>query len=72
MKRATAVSLEEVAAARKADPSSVFPSTTSLLHEQLWIMDRGAGELPVAFRSGKVILVDVERLSTEQRAELGL
>src|SRR3712207_8356147 len=59
---------------RRPPRSTLFPYTTlfrsrsasSDWHEQVYRMDRGRGDVPVAFRSGNTIIVDVSRVRSEE------
>jgi hypothetical protein len=69
---AVEASVADAADAFRADPNSVFGSSTSNWHDQIWMLSRGAGESPPIYRSGRVFIIDVTRLTDAERAEIGL
>jgi hypothetical protein len=70
--RAFEVSVADVADAYRANPGSVFASRTSAWHDQIWILDGGREETPALFRSGRTYIIDLERLTDAERAEIGI
>jgi hypothetical protein len=69
---AVEASVADVADAMRTNPGSVFASSTSDWHEQIWALSGGADEVPAIYRSGKTYIVDLSRLSDADRAEIGL
>ena len=57
--------------AYQANPASVYGSPTSNWHQQVWNLDRGPGIAPPIFRSGNVILVDLNRAPPALLAQIG-
>ena len=49
-----------------------MPSPSDYWHAQAWAIEHGLGQVPLAFRSGHYVYVNVERLTPEQRAALGV
>jgi len=58
LRPAKPVSHEEVVAAYRADPDSVHRSLDQNWHRQIYQYDQGPGDLPRAYRSGRVIIID--------------
>ena len=61
----------QAVAAYQRNPASVYRSPTSSWHQQLWNLDRGPGIAPPIFRSGNVILVDLDQASAALLLQLG-
>ena len=57
--------------AYQANPASVYGSPTSSWHQQVWNLDRGPGIAPPIFRSGNVVLVDLNQASAALLAQIG-
>jgi hypothetical protein len=72
MRRATALRPEDAVTAYRSNPGSIHRSVSHDWHEQAWRMDRGQGDVPLAFRSGNRILVDVELWPPDLLGEIGL
>jgi sarcosine oxidase delta subunit len=69
--QAIEVTAGETVAAFQANPRSVYGSPTSDWHMQVWILSGGRGATPVIFRSGNMILVDLELAPQGLLAQLG-
>lgn len=60
-----------VVEAHGINPDSIVPSYSSEFHASVWRNNHGGKEVPVAYRIGDKIRVDVERLPHDVRAAIG-
>ena len=60
-----------VVEAHGINPDSIVPSYSSEFHASVWRNNHGGKEVPVAYRIGDKIRVDVERLPADVRSAIG-
>ena len=62
---------EVVVEAHRINPHSIVPSYSSSFHASVWRRGGGGADVPVAFKVGDAIRVDIMRLPADVRAAIG-